>query len=255
MTDKAPKKFVVVGGGTAGWIAAATLAHALKGQIGEICVVESEEIGTVGVGEATIPPMQFLNSLLGIDEIDFVKKTQATFKLGIEFRDWTRRGHTYFHPFGRTGRPSRRCRSTSTGCGCASRATPATIDDYSLATVAARRNKFAPAPVDLPRVARARATPITSTPASTPATCATTPKSAASSGSRARSSRSSSAPDGFIEAVELEGGKRIEGDFFIDCSGFRGLLIEQTLKTGYEDWTHWLPATGPWPCPATASRR
>jgi tryptophan halogenase len=243
MTEQSPFRFVIVGGGTAGWMVAAALAHAFKDQVAEIELVESDEIGTVGVGEATIPPIQFLNSLLGIDEIDFVKKTQATFKLGIEFRDWKRLGHTYLHPFGPIGVPIegvgfhhywRRLRESGDGA--------ADITDYAMSAVAARKGKFVIAPRELP-------------PGVPPLAYAYH----FDAGLYARYLRDYAEKrgvkrtegkivevkqrpsDGFIEAVELEGGKRIAGDFFVDCSGFRGLLIEQTLKTGYEDWSHWLP--------------
>ncbi|EJL30321.1 Tryptophan halogenase [Caulobacter sp. AP07] len=242
MTEPSPFKFVIVGGGTAGWMAAAALAHAFKGRVAEIELVESDEIGTVGVGEATIPPIQFLNSLLGIDEIEFIKKTQATFKLGIEFRDWKQLGHSYLHPFGPIGVPIegvgfhhywRRLREQGDTRG---------ICDYSMSAVAAAKGKFVIAPRELP-------------PGVPPLAYAYhfdaglyarfLREYAETRGVKRTEGKivevKQRASDGFIEAVELEGGKRIEGDFFVDCSGFRGLLIEQTLKTGYEDWNHWLP--------------
>jgi len=244
MTEPSPFKFVIVGGGTAGWMAAAALAQAFKGKVAEVELVESDEIGTVGVGEATIPPIQFLNSLLGIDEIEFVKKTQATFKLGIEFRDWRRVGDSYLHPFGPIGAPIdgvgfqhywRRVRARG---GAAS----ADITDYAMAAVAARKGKFVIAPRELP-------------PGVPPLAYAYHFDAglyarflrdyAEARGVRRTEGKivevKQRAADGFIEALELEDGRRVEGDFFLDCSGFRGLLIEQTLKTGYEDWTHWLP--------------
>jgi len=234
----------IVGGGSAGWMAAAALATYL-GKGTTIRLVESEEIGIVGVGEASVPHMKLFNGQwLGIDEAEFVKRTQATAKLGIQFNDWARIGDSYFHGFGAIGK--------SIGplpfhqfwlkLFLAGQAGP--IGDYSPQTVMAPRGKFAPGDRG-------------ASPQSPLADIAYAYHFDASLYARhlrklseARGVEriegkivqvSQRAHDGFVDAVVLESGQRVEGDLFIDCSGFRGLLIEQTLHAGFEDWSHWLP--------------
>lgn len=240
MKEPVSRTFVIVGGGSAGWIAAACLAHALRGR-GRVRLVESDEIGIVGVGEATIPPIQFLNSLLGIDEREFIRETQATFKLGIHFRDWTRLGHEYVHPFGPYGRTIDAVGFHNFWLRLQANGDATNLADYSLATVAALQGKFATPPPNVP------------------------PEAVLAyayhfdAGLYARFLRrycegrgveriegkivsvKQRPEDGFITGVELDRGELVEGDFFIDCSGFRGLLIEQTLGAGFEEWSRWLP--------------
>ena len=239
--DRRIRSVLIVGGGTAGWMTAAALAQALQRGT-TITLVESDEIGTVGVGEATIPPIRIFNDTLGIDERQFVRETQGTFKLGIEFVDWARIGHRYFHPFGPHGRnfdivPLHQhwLRARAEGEG-------APLDEHSMAWQLARAGRFAPPSPDprsvlstydyafhfdaglyarfLRRYAEARGVVRIEGKVA----------DVAVGGDR-----------GQVERVTLDDGRAIAADLFVDCSGFRGLLIEGALATGYEEWTHWLP--------------
>lgn len=245
MDDKAIRKIVIVGGGTAGWMAAAPLAKMLLGRAHrpcEIVLVESPDIGTIGVGEATLPPIRFYNQTLGLDGADFVKKTQASFKLGIEFKDWGRLDHRFFHGFGDFG-PSIDNRSSFmywlrlAQAGCAY-----SYEDWSVATVMARQNRFTPPVGDRPSAANAFSYAFHFDAGLYAAYLRDYAMQRGAQRIEGTIVDVQLRPeDGFVAALKLRDGRRIDGDLFIDCSGFRGLLIEGVMKAGYDDWSAWLP--------------
>jgi tryptophan 7-halogenase len=249
VSEAEPLRIVIVGGGTAGWMTAAALSHFLETGF-EIQLVESDDIGTVGVGEATIPMLNLFHTSLGIDEDAFVRATQGTFKLGIEFVDWLKTGHSYHHAFGDVGRDVglmsfQHLWSRAWKLGKAKE-----LGTYSLNNMAALAGKMqrgeartAKALPAMPhafhfdaglyarfmrRFAEARGTIRTEGKIIT---------------------AEMDGESGNITSVVLKNGDKIAGDFFIDCSGFRGLLIGDALHSGYDDWTHWLPCDRAWAVP------
>ncbi|MEL6529411.1 MAG: tryptophan halogenase family protein [Pseudomonadota bacterium] len=236
-------RVVIVGGGTAGWMSAAALGHLLEGSPTKVILIESEAIGTVGVGEATIPPIIAFNTMLGINEDEFVRETNATFKLGIEFVDWFEKGHSYIHPFGDFGRDFDAIPFYQYWLHRKLAGQEDDLFSYSLMVEACRREKFMRPVPDRPQSAYADINYAFQFDASLYA--AFLRRFAEAKGvERIEGRIESVAQDnetGHVKSVTLEHGQQITGDFFIDCSGFRGLLIEQTLGTGYVDWRQWLP--------------
>ena len=235
MGGQAVRRVVIAGGGTAGWAVAAALAKNL-GPLLEITLVESDLIGTVGVGESTIPTARRFHELLGIDEREFVCATQASFKLGIEFENWTRPGERYFHSFGVLGHSTWMADFHHVWLQAREEGVAGELGDYGFELQAAKAEKFLGGKDSRLNYAyhldataygqylRRFAEPL---------------------GVRRLEGKIAEvrqAPEsGFIEALVLESGEAVGGDLFIDCTGFHGLLIEGALETGYEDWTHWLP--------------
>ncbi|HWH17660.1 MAG TPA: tryptophan halogenase family protein [Allosphingosinicella sp.] len=241
LSDNRVRDVVIVGGGTAGWMAAAALSATMGDQL-SIRLVESDEIGTVGVGEATIPAIRLFNGLVGINEDEFVRATQGSFKLGIEFRDWGKPGDVYMHAFGTIGQSLDLLEFWQYWLRGRGEDIAGRLWDYSLNEIAARQGKFA----RMGRVPNSALDGISYAFHFDAGLYARYLRSIAeqagvrrTEGKILRATQRGS--DGFIESVTVESGEIIAGELFIDCSGFRGLLIEDALETGYDDWTHWLP--------------
>jgi len=232
---KQVQRVVIAGGGTAGWMMAAAIARTM-GKTIDLTLVESEQIGTIGVGESTIPPLVNFNRILGIPEPEFMRATQATFKLGILFDNWKHDGDSYFHSFGLSGKDHWSAGFQHFWLNARERGHEQPYSDYCLELVAGMEGKFAHLPEDrmnyayhvdatlygrfLRKLAEADG-------------CKRV------EGKIARVELNSESGD--IAALHLDGDRRIEGDMFVDCTGFRGLLIDGALHAGFEDWSHWLP--------------
>ena len=242
MGDWLVKSVLIVGGGTAGWMTAAALANKLSGCGIKITLIESEQIGTVGVGEATVPHIRFFNEALGIDEAEFMLQTKATFKLGIEFRNWGRIGDSYIHPFGAFGHDIGGVDFLQHWLRLHHRGLAAPFEQYSLPVQAARLDRF-------------------SRPADDPTSIHSTYSYAYQfdAGLYGRFLRDYAEgrgvqrvegkivdialdpQSGSMTTVTLDSGERLAADLFIDCSGFRGLVIDKVSSRPFEDWSHWLP--------------
>jgi tryptophan halogenase len=239
--DRKLTSIVIVGGGSAGWMTAASLSNALLGC--RITLIESEEIGIVGVGEATIPPIKKFNQALGLDEFEFIRRTKGSYKLGIQFVDWVEPGRRYFNPFGTYGRAFdfghllyywHQAQRQGKGSN--------SLDDYYMAWVMASQARFA-LPQNDPRSLLSTFDYAYHFDASLYAAFLreySERRGVLRVEGRIVGSRLNG-ENGHIEAVRLQDGREVPGELFIDCSGFRGLLIEEALHTGYDDWTHWLP--------------
>jgi len=233
--NKPVRKVIIAGGGTAGWVAAATLSSQL-GRLLDITLVESDQIGTVGVGEATIPTHVSFHRLLGIDEKEFMRATRASFKLGISFENWGKLGDRYIHSFGKIGRSTwmgdfQHMWHHAKALGLAD-----DIDDYCFELQAAEAGRFAKS--DNSQISHAYHLDAT-----------LYAKFLREFSEKRGVTRVEGKikqvqlheDDGFIKCLDLEDGQSLEADFFIDCTGFRSLLLGEALGVAYDDWSHWLP--------------
>ena len=242
MSDTRINKMVIVGGGTSGWIAAASLAKFLGNTV-KIVLIESDAIGTVGVGEATIPQIRKLNGTLGLDEAEFIRATKGSFKLGIEFNDWGHLGESYLHTFGDPGIDLSGLKFHHYWLRAQQQdGFEGSLWDYSLHSRAAYESKFAP----VQRVGKTQMGGLSYAYHFDAGLYAKhLRKLAETLGVIRQEGRvvdvKLETESGFIQSVQLENGEHIGGDLFIDCSGFRALLIGDALGVGYEDWSEFLP--------------
>ena len=242
MSNSHIRKVLIVGGGTAGWMTAAFLSQALGEHI-TIELIESDQISTIGVGEATIPPINNFNAALGIDENEFIKATQATFKLGIEFRNWGELGERYTHGFGTIGQVTGIVDFHHYWLKMFQAGNVDRIEDYSINLLACEKNKFIRASDKYPN------SPLNDIRHAFHFDAGLYAKYLRGYSERHGVRRTEGrilsvqqdSGNGFVTSVTMENGDVHDADLFVDCSGFRGLLIEQTLHAGYDDWSHWLP--------------
>lgn len=238
------EKLVILGGGTAGWMTAANLKHHFKEQV-SITLIESSAIGTVGVGEATIPTIRQFYHQLGMTDTQVIQATQATCKLGIQFNDWHHQGSSFIHPFGVFGQDLRGIGFHHFWLKLKQQNRASELQDYSLGVNLAKHNKF-------------------TLPATNPSTTLSVfdwalhfdaalfakhlREFALKQGVELIDAKVNQVKlresDGFIDCLQLHTGAEVAGDLFIDCSGFRGVLIEEALHTGYENWSQWLLCDG-----------
>ena len=235
------RRVVILGGGTAGWMTAAALSRSLGPGVA-ITLLESDAIGTVGVGEATIPTIHWFNELVGIDEAAFLRVTQATFKLGIEFVDWTAPGHRYFHPFGQFGAALPGVAFHHRWLKAQAEGFDVPLSALSLAAALAAQGRFAKPAGDARSILSTLGYAYHFDAGLYAAYLRRLSEGAGVTrieGTLHHVERD--AATGFVTALTTERGERIEGELFIDCSGFRALLIAGEMGEGYEDWSHWLP--------------
>ncbi len=236
------KRILIAGGGSSGWMTAALLARLFQG-LYEIVLVESDEIGTIGVGEATIPAIKKYNELLGLDENEFMARTQGSFKLGIQFVDWWRQGQSYIHGFGVIGQDWEWLRMHHYWLKAHAQGRADDFAAYSINTAAALENKFVRAQPQMGDSPLSQIAHAFHFDAGLFARFLSA--YAQERGVRRREGRIVDVKlrpdDGFIDSVTLDDGEVIGADLFVDCSGFRGLFINQALGVGFEDWSHWLP--------------
>jgi tryptophan halogenase len=253
MSDRRIRKTVIVGGGSAGWMSAAALSRLIGRGTDEIVLVESSDIGIIGVGEATLPTIRAFNQSIGLDEIDFIRRTNASFKLGIEFRDWSEPGRSFFHGFGDFGPALRGVSAHQLWLKTRGSDDELGYERYSIPTIAARLDRFAP-PVPDPSSVLGSYSYAFHFDASLYARYLR-------SVAEARGVKRVDArivdvrlrgTDGFIEELVLDDGLTIAGDLFVDCSGFIGLLIAGALKTELVDWSDLLPVNRAWAVPCAS---
>ncbi|MDF3013372.1 MAG: tryptophan halogenase [Cellvibrio sp.] len=241
MSHQPIKKIIIVGGGTAGWMAAASLARFALGKALDITLIESTTIGTVGVGEATIPSIVQFNNSIGLDELDFIRATRASFKLGIQFENWRTQGDHFFHPFADYGINFSGVEFQHYFYRLKKNNPNENLQDYSIGSQLAKHNNFAQ-PLENANNPLADYSYAYHFDAALYAKVLR--ELSISRGVMHIDQKIEKVTlrerDGFIDSLLLDNGDIIDGDLFIDCTGFKGLLIEENLQTGYEDWQHWL---------------